>query len=107
MWIDQACGASLSTRDRVPDPPARDRSNYPDRILPKDAEAGKELKRRTLTNLYNARPPWLANAHAALDAAVADAYGWGEEQRAGTLTDDELLARLFRLNGERTAEGRR
>ena len=30
---------------------------YPDRILPKDEEAAKELKKRTLTNLYNARPP--------------------------------------------------
>ena len=29
---------------------------YPDRILPKDEEAAKELKKRTLTNLYNARP---------------------------------------------------
>ncbi|UZK69356.1 class I SAM-dependent DNA methyltransferase [Sphingomonas sp. S1-29] len=74
---------------------------YPDRILPKDADAAKELKKRTLTNLYNARPQWLANAHAALDAAVADAYGWGADWRAGLLTDDEILARLFRLNQER------
>src|SRR5215210_6824443 len=29
-----------------------------------------ELKKRTLTNLYNARPTWLANAHAGLDRAV-------------------------------------
>ena len=38
--------------------------------------AAKALKARTLTNLYNARPQWLADAHAALDAAVAAAYGW-------------------------------
>ncbi|MBB5710600.1 type IIL restriction-modification enzyme MmeI [Sphingomonas xinjiangensis] len=76
---------------------------YPDRILPKDEEAAKELKKRTLTNLYNARPQWLANAHAALDAAVADAYGWGDDWRAGLLTDDEILARLFRLNQQRAA----
>jgi len=74
---------------------------YPDRILPKDEEATKGLKKRTLTNLYNARPQWLANAHAALDQAVADAYGWGDDFRAGGLTDDEILARLFRLNQER------
>jgi hypothetical protein len=74
---------------------------YPDRILPKDEEAAKELKKRTLTNLYNARPQWLANAHAALDEAVAEAYGWGDDWRAGALTDDEILARLFRLNQER------
>jgi len=76
---------------------------YPDRVLPKDEEAAKELKKRTLTNLYNARPQWLANAHAALDEAVAEAYGWGDDWRAGLLTDDEILARLFRLNQERAA----
>ena len=75
---------------------------YPDRILPKDEEAANELKKRTLTNLYNARPQWLANAHAALDEAVAEAYGWGDDWRAGALTDDEILARLFRLNQERS-----
>lgn len=76
-------------------------AGYPDRILPKDEAAAKELKKRTLTNLYNARPQWLANAHAALDAAVADAYGWGDDWRAGVLNDDEILARLFRLNQQR------
>ena len=75
---------------------------YPDRIMPKDDQAAKELKKRTLTNLYNARPQWLANAHAALDEAVAEAYGWGDDWRAGVLTDDEILARLFRLNQERS-----
>ncbi len=78
---------------------------YPDRILPKDDAAAKILKTRTLTNLYNARPQWLANAHAALDAAVADAYGWGEAWRAGPaeqgLSDDDILARLFALNQQR------
>lgn len=76
---------------------------YPDRILPKDEDAAKALKKRTLTNLYNARPQWLANAHAALDEAVADAYGWGDDWRDGLLTDDEILARLFRLNQERSS----
>ncbi len=55
-----------------------------------------ELKKRTLTNLYNARPTWLANAHAALDRAVLDAYAWPHD-----LTDDDLLARLLALNAER------
>ncbi len=85
-------------------------AGYPDRILPRDAAAAKELKKRTLTNLYNARPQWLANAHAALDAAVADADGWGDDWRAGAstgsgLTDDEILARLFRLNQLRAGVG--
>ena len=76
---------------------------YPDRILPRDDAAAKELKRRTLTNLYNARPAWLDHAHRALDEAVADAYGWGDDWRAGTLTDDGILARLFALNQTRAA----
>jgi type II restriction/modification system DNA methylase subunit YeeA len=77
---------------------------YPDRILPKDEEAAKELKRRTLTNLYNQRPQWLANAHAALDEVVAEAYGWGDDWRTGLLTDAEILVRLFRLNQERASK---
>jgi hypothetical protein len=55
-----------------------------------------ELKKRTLTNLYNQRPTWLANAHAALDAAVFDAYGWSCE-----IPDSEILARLLQLNLQR------
>jgi type II restriction/modification system DNA methylase subunit YeeA len=58
----------------------------------------EELKRRTLTNLYNARPSWLAEAHRKLDAAVFAAYGWPL-----TLTDAELLERLLALNHERAA----
>jgi hypothetical protein len=76
-------------------------AGYPDRILPRDEVAAKELAKRTLTNLYNARPVWLDNAHKALDEAVAEAYGWGDDWRAGRLTEDEILARLFRLNQER------
>ena len=76
---------------------------YPDRILPVDDAAAAVLKKRTLTNLYNARPAWLGHAHAALDQAVADAYGWGEDWRAGRLDDDAVLARLFELNRARAA----
>ncbi|MDT7529853.1 class I SAM-dependent DNA methyltransferase [Sphingopyxis sp. SE2] len=75
--------------------------SYPDRILPVDEAAAKELDRRTLTNLYNARPAWLDHAHRVLDGAVAEAYGWGDDFRAGLLSDDEILVRLFRLNQER------
>ena len=49
---------------------------YPQRAVARNEDAEKELKRRTLTNLYNIRPQWLANAHASVDAAVAKAYGW-------------------------------
>ena len=82
--------------DRVPEVVP----GYPDRILPKDDAAAKELKKRTLTNLYNARPAWLDHAHKALDEAVAEAYGWGEDWRDGKLTEEEILARLFKLNQE-------
>lgn len=75
---------------------------YPDRILPRDEAAAKELKKRTLTNLYNVRPQWLANAHTALDEAVAEAYGWGDDWRAGLLSDDGILGRLFALNQTRS-----
>jgi type II restriction/modification system DNA methylase subunit YeeA len=78
---------------------------YPDRILPKD-DAAAVMKKRTLSNLYNARPAWLDHAHRALDESVAEAYGWGDDWRAGLLTDDEILSRLFRLNQERAAAER-
>lgn len=48
-------------------------ARYP-RTVPLDAQAAAQLKTRTLTNLYNVRPAWLANAHAALDQSVAAAY---------------------------------
>jgi len=76
---------------------------YPDRILPVDEAAAQKLSKRTLTNLYNARPAWLDHAHRTLDEAVADAYGWGDDFSSGTLTDDEILARLFRLNQQRAS----
>ena len=55
-----------------------------------------ELRKRTLTNLYNQRPTWLDNIHAPLDVAVADAYGWPAD-----LADGEILERLLALNLER------
>ena len=75
------------------------------------AEAARELNRlrdnwkshdvkRTLTNLYNDNPVWLINAHATLDAAVADAYGWRHE-----LSDEQILDRLLTLNLELTDGG--
>ena len=76
-------------------------AGYPDRILPVSPEAANVLKKRTLTNLYNARPAWLDHAHKALDQSVAEAYGWGDDWQAGKLTDDEILSRLFSLNQER------
>jgi len=64
-----------------------------------DPEGASEadLKKRTLTNLYNDRPTWLANAHARLDAAVFAAYGWQPD-----VSDEEILRNLLALNGERS-----
>jgi type II restriction/modification system DNA methylase subunit YeeA len=71
---------------------------FPDRVLPVDENAITILKNRTLTNLYNERPSWLANAHADLDAAVAAAYGWPVD-----ISEDDALAKLFELNQARAA----
>ena len=83
-------------------PLGMEKSPYPDRILPR-ANLGAadlaELKKRTLTNLYNQRPAWLADAHAALDTAVAAAYGWADY--LPDMPENEILARLLALNHQR------
>ena len=68
---------------------------YP-RLVPRDASCAQRLKKRTLTNLYNERPTWLALAHQKLDAAVFAAYGWDP-----AMSDEEILERLLALNLER------
>jgi type II restriction/modification system DNA methylase subunit YeeA len=73
---------------------------YPDRILPKNVEAAAILKKRTLTNLYNQRPQWLADAHRDLDAAVAAAYGWPAD-----ISEEDALAKLLELNLARASAG--
>jgi len=52
--------------------PEEEKAGYSARPI---AKLGHEadLKKRTLTNLYNARPAWLDNVHKTLDAAVAKA----------------------------------
>lgn len=76
-------------------PLGMDHSPYPDRIVAKPGFE-RDLAQRTLTKLYNQRPAWLAQAHAALDAAVAAAYGWADYTPA--MPDDEILRRLLALN---------
>ena len=77
-----------------------EKANYPKRAV---AKAGHEaeLKKRTLTNLYNQRPTWLDNAHKILDSAVASAYGWADY--TADMPDDEILRRLLKLNLERSS----
>jgi len=76
-----------------------------------------QLKKRTLTNLYNERPTWLELAHLELDRAVLAGYGWPEEWAEGLQpkrdakgkvnpilgvvdpgAEQEVLARLLALN---------
>jgi hypothetical protein len=71
---------------------------YP-RTIPRDEASAKELKKRTLTNLYNQRPAWLDLAHKKLDEAVFAAYGWPPD-----IADDDLLAKLLALNLERAEQ---
>jgi len=78
---------------------AKDLVDKRDRWLNPENATEAELKKRTLTNLYNQRPTWLDLAHKTLDNAVLDAYAWPHE-----ITDDQILERLLALNLERAAK---
>jgi len=75
---------------------ARELVELRDQWLNPPGASEAELKPRTLTNLYNQRPTWLALAHRKLDQAVFAAHGWPAD-----LTDEEILERLLALNLER------
>ena len=111
MWrlLDREPRVRLETqrlvelRDRWLSPPEwvdEPGPGYPKRPVPRDEEAVKALKKRTLTNLCNARPQWLADAHDALDGAVAAAYGWSAD-----ISDDDVLRELLALNGRWAMSG--
>lgn len=80
--------------------PEEEKAGYPARPVAKPGFEA-DLKKRTLTNLYNARPAWLDNAHKTLDAAVAKAYGWNDY--TPEMPDEEILRRLLALNLARVA----
>jgi hypothetical protein len=63
-----------------------------------------DLARRTLTNLYNARPTWLAQAHERLDATVLAAYDWPVDIQREDLLGRLLALNLARATGEATAD---
>jgi hypothetical protein len=71
-------------------------------LNPPDASA-TELKKRTLTSLYNENPTWLQNAHRELDQAVLAAYGWPRVPD-NDIPDQDILARLLQLNAGRSAQ---
>jgi hypothetical protein len=55
---------------------AKDLVEKRDRWLNPEGASEAELKKRTLTNLYNQRPTWIDLAHKRLDQTVLDAYAW-------------------------------
>jgi len=67
-----------------------------DRWLNPKSATEAELKKRTLTNLYNQRPTWLDFAHKKLDNAVLAAYTWPQD-----ITDEQILEHLLALNLKR------
>ena len=97
--IAEAARRLVALRERWLNPPEwvewveEPAPGYPKRPAARDEAAAQALKARTLTHLYNTRPQWLADAHAALDAAVAEAYGWPEG-----IADEEALRELLALN---------
>ena len=97
--IAKAARRLVELRDRWLNPPEwvewvdEPVPGYPKRPVPRNEAAAKALKKRTLTNLYNDRPQWLADAHATLDAAVASAYGWPAD-----ISEDDALRELLALN---------
>ena len=107
--ISEAVCDLISQRDHYINPPewaewkrsAEEKvASFPERPV---AKLGKEdeLNRRTLTELYNERPMWLAMANIALDEAVAAAYGWDDYHPQWD--DTEILHRLLTLNIQRSA----
>ena len=81
--------------------PEEEKAGFPKRPVAKPGHE-VDVKKRTLTNLYNARPAWLDMAHKELDAAVAEAYGWTDY--TPEMPDEEILRRLLALNLERSAK---
>jgi len=82
--------------------PEEEKAGFPKRPVAKPGHEA-DLKKRTLTNLYNARPAWLALAHKELDKAVAEAYGWPDY--TPEMPDEEIRRRLLALNFERSTRG--
>ena len=103
--VAEAARRLVELRDRWLNPPEwvewidEPVPGYPKRPVPRDEAAAKELRKRTLTNLYNARPQWLADAHTTLDTAVAAAYGWPTD-----ISDEDALCELLALNVTQISE---
>jgi len=66
--------------------------------------SGADMDDKAQRRATKARAAIVDRLHEQLDQAVADAYGWGAEWRAGALGPSEIVARLVALNHERAAE---
>lgn len=124
VYVKSACFDPFPFPDALPDQRAKI-ADIADRLDATRKSALAEADKLTMTELYNLREKVQSDAemsenerrrattaraaivnrlHGQLDEAVADAYGWGEEWRAGTLGLSEIVARLVALNHERAAE---
>ena len=130
-WIDPIA-RQIDASDDFADVPEEARGLIRRSAIMAMAARDPELKRRTLTNLYNERPTWLRLAHRELDRAVLGAYaavdaegGWSEDwaqvwadSGAGQAlaadhpqaarraeVDEAVLANLLRMNRARSAGG--
>ncbi|MBN2581504.1 MAG: class I SAM-dependent DNA methyltransferase [Planctomycetes bacterium] len=126
-WLDEVA-AAVDREDSFADVPEASRALLRRSAVMARAAQHKELKKRTLTALYNQRPTWLRLAHGELDRAVLAAYAavdpeglWSEQwadlwldtgagqplpadhplaaRRAET--EARVLENLLRLNGQR------
>ena len=103
--IAEAARRLVELRDRWLNPPEwvewveEPAPGFPRHAIARSEAPEKELRKRTLTNLYNARPQWLDDAHVALDAAVAAAYGWPPH-----IGKEEALQELLALNAASSAK---
>ncbi|MGB2985490.1 MAG: DNA methyltransferase [Phycisphaerae bacterium] len=72
-WIE-AIAQAVDAEDDFSDVPEEARGLIRQSAIMARAAKDKNLKKRTLTNLYNDRPTWLKLAHDKLDRAVLAAY---------------------------------
>jgi len=80
--------------------PEEEKAGFPKRPFAKPGHEA-ELKKRTLTNLYNARPAWLNNAHK--PSIKSSPKRMAGDDYTPAMTDAEILQRLLKLNLSRAS----
>lgn len=78
--------------------------NLRDKLRSAKTKDGDTLSPADEERARAARAGIVNRLHDQIDEAVADAYGWGDEWRAGLLAPATIVARLVALNQERAAE---